>query len=189
MSAPARSGLEFAWGFHERVRAAFFPPLDDMRSVVRQATAGPALVDANDPSYFQRACMLGLAAVTDIALDTALPEPIRAVLRDLPHGYQDLLSRLQPAAQAVAAAAPDVRNIPHLEGLASLFHQNHASREPFDSGGRGGHRRRHHWNTSDARPRHRDWRRTGPVAGRNPDPASAIAGPWSASPRRSSSCG
>src|ERR1700744_6106872 len=84
--------LDFAWGFHERVAAAFTAPLEEMRASLQRATEPPVLVSAAEPSNFQRAAMLGLAAVTDIALDGSLPAPVRTALRDLPQHYQELLS-------------------------------------------------------------------------------------------------
>src|SRR5262249_20981010 len=74
-------------------------------------------------SRFQRACMLGLAAVTDLALDTELPPPVRTALRELTQHYQELLTVLLPAAQALAAAAPDLRNIQHIDGMSAVLFQ------------------------------------------------------------------
>jgi hypothetical protein len=66
--------------------------------------------------------MLGLAAVTDLSLDDSLAGPVRAGLRKLPSHYQELLNTLAPAAQAINAAAPELRNIIHIQDFTSFLH-------------------------------------------------------------------
>jgi hypothetical protein len=115
--------LDFAWSLHVRVAAGFTKPLEDLRGRVQHAATPPELVAAADPSLFQRACMLGLAAVTDLALNESLPVPVRTALRELPEHYQELLTVLQPAAQALTAASPDLRNIQHIDGMGAVLFQ------------------------------------------------------------------
>lgn len=117
------AALDFSWSFHGRIAAAFTKPLDDLRASVQQAAEPPDLVAAADPSHFQHACMLGLATVTDMGLDSELPGPVREALRKLPEHYQELLTILQPASQAIAAAAPDLRNIQHIDGMGAVLFQ------------------------------------------------------------------
>jgi hypothetical protein len=118
MSAEPLTSLELAWNLRERVANLFSKPVHELGASIRSAGNGPAIVDANDPARFQRACMLGMAAVTDLSLDDALPESVRAALHELPIHYQELLNTLLPANQAIAAAIPDVRNIQ--QDLASV---------------------------------------------------------------------
>ena len=59
--------LELAWSLHTRVTAVSEKPLSELEARTREAANPTALVDANDPARFQRACMLGLAAVTDLS--------------------------------------------------------------------------------------------------------------------------
>jgi tetratricopeptide (TPR) repeat protein len=114
--------MELAWSLHARVMAAFEKPARELETTIHQAASPAALADANDPARFQRACMLGMASVTDLALDDALPEPVRASLRELPIHYQELLNILSPAAHAITAAAPDLRTITNIEGVTGLLH-------------------------------------------------------------------
>jgi hypothetical protein len=123
MPAPPGVALEFSWSLRERVAAALTKPLDDLRKAIQQAASPPDLVDAADPAHFQRACMRGLAAVTDFGLDNGLPAPVRDALRKLPQHYQELLTMLLPATQALGAAAPDLRTIQSSEGMAGLLYQ------------------------------------------------------------------
>jgi tetratricopeptide (TPR) repeat protein len=123
MSAPSGVALDDSWSLHERAASAFNKPLEELRGSVQRAATPPDLVAAADPAHFQRACMLGLAGITDLGLDPSLPEPIREALRGLPPHYQEMLSLLLPAAQAIMAAAPDLRNIQHIEGMAGLLYQ------------------------------------------------------------------
>jgi hypothetical protein len=122
MTAEPLTPLELAWSLRERVATVFSKPLHDLEENIRNAGDGPAVVDANDPARFQRACMLGMAAVTDLSLDDTLPETVRAALRGLPTHYQELLGGLMPAAQAIMAASPDLRNIQNFEGMTGLLH-------------------------------------------------------------------
>jgi hypothetical protein len=121
MTAEPLTSLELAWSLRERVSSVFSKPLHDLDVDIRNVGDGPRVVDANDPGRFQRACMMGMAAVTDLSLDDSLPEKVRAALHSLPTHYQVLLNTLMPAGQAIAAAGPDVRNIQNLEGLTGLL--------------------------------------------------------------------
>jgi len=122
MTAEPLTPLELAWSLRERVATVFSNPLHDLEANIRNAGDGPAVVDANDPARFQRACMLGMARVTDLSLDDALPDAVRAALRGLPTHYQELLNTLLPAAQAISAAGPDLRLIQNFEGMTGLLH-------------------------------------------------------------------
>jgi hypothetical protein len=122
MTAPPAAALDLAWSLRERVATTFSRPLHELDAAIHQAGDPVAVLDANDPARFQRACMLGMAGVTDLALDDTLPEPVRAALRSLPSHYQELLNLLQPAAQALTAAGPDLRNIQNFEGMTGLLH-------------------------------------------------------------------
>jgi hypothetical protein len=121
MTVPSWTTLELGWSLRERVATVFSRPLHDLDASVHQAGDPVAVVDANDPPRTQRACMLGMAAVTDLALDDTLPEPVRTALRGLPTHYQELLNILLPAAQAISAAGPDLRNIQNFEGMTGLL--------------------------------------------------------------------
>jgi hypothetical protein len=114
---------DFAWSLQRRVTAAMTKPLEDLRATLQRAATPPELVAAADPTHFQRACMVGLAAVTDIALDDKLPAPVRTALRLLPQRYQELLTMLQPASQALATAGPDLRNVQHVDGMSAVLFQ------------------------------------------------------------------
>lgn len=120
--AATRTALEEAWSLHERMAAAFARPLSELAATVRLASDGPALAEANEPARYLRACMCGLAAVTDLTLDETLPAPIRAALRELPAHYQEHLTTLSAATAALTAAAPDLRTMQSFEGVAGLLH-------------------------------------------------------------------
>lgn len=123
MTEPSRASLDFAWALYHRIAGALAKPLDEVRTSVQRATEPPDLVAAAEPSHFQRACLLGLASVTDIALDERLLPAVRTALRELPKHYQEILTVLLPAAQALSAAAPDLRNIQHIEGMSAVLFQ------------------------------------------------------------------
>jgi hypothetical protein len=114
--------LELAWSLRERVMEAINAPLHELEKGVGVAADGPALAEANEPARFQHACMRGMAAVTDLALDEALPLRVRDALRALPGHYQELLTILLPAAAGLTAAAPELRGMKSLEGVAGLLH-------------------------------------------------------------------
>jgi hypothetical protein len=128
MSAASGLHLDLAWSVRERVAAAFHKTLADLKTSVEAAKEPPDLIAASEPAHFQRACLLALASVTDIGLDESLPASLRQALRALPARYQDFLLTVQPAAQAITAAAPELRNIAHIEGMAGvLFHATQAA--------------------------------------------------------------
>jgi hypothetical protein len=123
MTAAPGNQLDLAWNLHERVAAAFRKPLESLRLAVEKAAEPPELVAASEPAKFQRACLQAMTAVTDFAQDANLPNEIRDALRGLSGRYQEMLLTLQPAWQAIAAAAPDLRNIAHIEGMAGMLFQ------------------------------------------------------------------
>ena len=134
-TAPVVAGLtwtplELGWSLRDRVVSAFAKPLKDLQTISEKAVGPAALADANEPGLFQRACMTGLAAITDLAREEILPELVRTVLRKLPDHYTELLSLLQPPSHALMLAAPDIRKIQHVTGMAGLLHKGAQAANP-----------------------------------------------------------
>jgi tetratricopeptide (TPR) repeat protein len=122
--------LELGWSLRDRVVSAFAKPLKELQTISAKAVGPAALADANEPGLFQRACMTGLAAITDLAREEILPDLVRAVLRKLPDHYTELLSLLQPPSHALMLAAPDIRKIQHVTGMAGLLHKGAQAANP-----------------------------------------------------------